>query len=107
MTDERRSQKRVPFYVEVQWEGATGKHQARTSDISMGGCFIDTVGQANVGEVLLFKMRLPSGEPIELEGEVTYVAESIGFGVRFRSITEDEEQKIEWLVKAEEQRLKS
>jgi uncharacterized protein (TIGR02266 family) len=104
MNDERRSQKRIPFFVEVQWEGATGKHQARTSDISQGGCFIDTVAQTTVGEILLFKMRLPSGEPIELEGEVTYVAESIGFGVRFRDLGEEDQKKIEWLVKAEESR---
>lgn len=104
MSDERRTQKRVPYLVDVQWEGATGRREARTCDLSSGGCFVDTVAQATVGEVINFRLCLPSGEWIDIEGEVTYVDESVGFGVRFINVTDDDQKKIEWLVKAEEYR---
>ena len=81
--------------------GATGKYEARTGDLSMGGCFIDTIGQVTVGEAIDFKLRLPAGEWIELRGEVTYQYPNMGFGVRFTDISDADRKRLEWLVKAE------
>jgi hypothetical protein len=101
MTDERRSQRRVPALIDVVWAGSAGKREARTSDLSTGGCFVDTVGQTEVGEVLDLRLKLPGGEWIDVEGEVTYAYPNIGFGVRFTRVAEADQKKIEWLVKAE------
>jgi hypothetical protein len=106
LSDERRNQRRVPFLIEVVWDGPTGKHEARTSDISIGGCFVDAVSQATVGETINFRMSLPSGDSMEITGEVTYVAESIGFGIRFTECSPENQKKLEWLVKAAEFREK-
>jgi hypothetical protein len=106
VSDERRNQKRVPFLIDVVWDGPTGKHEARTSDISTGGCFIDSVSQATVGETINFIMSLPSGDSMEITGEVTYIAPSIGFGVRFTECSPENAKKLEWLVKAGEFREK-
>jgi hypothetical protein len=101
MTDERRKHSRVPVLFDVIWEGATGRYEARTSDLSMGGCFVDTIGQASTGETINFKLRLPSGGWLELRGEVTYEFPSMGFGVHFTTASDADWKRLEWLLKAE------
>ena len=101
MEEERRSHKRVTLLVEILWEGATGKYEARTSDISASGCFIDTIGSVTVGETIKFKVRLPAGEWIKVQGEVMYQHPSMGFGVRFTNLSESDRKRLEWLIKVE------
>lgn len=101
MSDERRKFHRVPTLIDVVWEGGMGTYEARTGDISTGGCFIDTIGQAKVGETINFRLRLPSGEWIALRGKVTYEYPNMGFGVRFTDISDADQKRLEWLVKAE------
>jgi c-di-GMP-binding flagellar brake protein YcgR len=98
MSDERRREKRVPVLVEVLWEGNTGRYNARTSDLSLGGCFIDTIGHATSGERLGFKLRLSDEEWIEVEGTVTYAYPNVGFGVQFTNVSENDRKKLEKLV---------
>ena len=106
MSDERRTQGRVPAFIEVLWEGASGKYEARTGDIHTGGCFIDSIGEVAVGEIVRFKLRLPSEDWIEVKGVVAYRYPNAGFGVRFLSISSEADRKrLEWLVKAESYRL--
>lgn len=106
MSDERRGQGRVQAYIEVLWEGASGKYEARTGDINTGGCFIDSIGEVRVGEIINFKLRLPSEDWIEVKGTVVYKYPNAGFGVRFLSISsEADRRRLEWLVKAETYRL--
>ena len=100
MTDERRNQERVPASIEVRWVGNAGKNETRASDLSLGGCFVDTVGQVKLGEIITFSLRLPAGEPIEIEGQVVYTYPSIGFGVRFTNVSDSDRRKLEWLIKA-------
>ena len=106
MNDDRRRHGRVPAFIEVLWEGASGKYEARTGDIHTAGCFIDSIGEVAVGETVSFKLRLPNEEWIDVKGEVVYRYPNAGFGVRFLSISsEDDRKRLEWLVKAEAYRL--
>jgi hypothetical protein len=98
MSDERRKNKRVPLLVEVMWEAKTGNYEARTSDLSTGGCFVDTIGKAGTGEEIKFKLQLPDGEWMELQGEVTYSYPNVGFGVRFTNLTDGNKKTLEKLV---------
>ena len=99
MTDDRRSHKRVPAVIDVVWEGASGGHEARTSDLSTAGCFIDTIGQATPGETIKFKLCLPAGQLV-LKGEVVFADPPTGFGVRFTAIPPSDQKQLEWLIKA-------
>ena len=101
MADERRRHRRVPVLFEVEWQGAAGRHEARTVDLSLGGCFIDTIAPAASGEPVVLKLRLPGGGWIELQGEVTYQYPGVGFGVRFTGALEADRRRLEWLIKAE------
>lgn len=100
MTDERRSSRRTPVLIDLSWEGKAGRYQARTTDLSEGGCFVDTIGRAVVGEQILFKFQLPSGEGLEIGGEVTFSHPMVGFGVKFKNLPDGVRQKLAWLVKA-------
>jgi c-di-GMP-binding flagellar brake protein YcgR len=94
MTEEKRKHKRAPIPVEVLWEGAISNQPARTTDISEGGCFIDTMGGAAAGETINFKLLLPDGEWIAVQGEVVYELPHTGFGVRFTSITDSDRERL-------------
>ena len=92
MTDERRDEERIPLSLEVRWEGVS--HSARVGDISVDGCYIDTIaGTVAVGELISFEVKLPSGEWLPLRGEVTHTMPGIGFGLCFPFLT-DEEQRL-------------
>jgi c-di-GMP-binding flagellar brake protein YcgR len=101
MSDERRKQGRVSAVIDVVWEGATAKYEARTSDLNSEGCFIDSIGHVSVGEIITFKLRLPAEDWIELQAEVVYAFPNTGFGVRFKNVSEAARKRLEWLVKAE------
>ena len=104
MTDERRIQPRVPIFLDVIWEATAGRYEARTSDVSVGGCFVDTVTLATQGETINFKLKLPSDEWIELRAIVAYAYPSIGFGVRFLNVPPETLMKLEQLVADRESR---
>jgi hypothetical protein len=104
MNEERRHIRRVPLLVDVVWEGAAGKYEARTSDLSVGGCFIDTIGQVNVGETVKFKIRLPAGDLLDVQGTVVYEYPGMGFGVSFTQLSDSDRRQLEWFVNAEAHR---
>jgi hypothetical protein len=84
---ERRRDERVPLLLDVRWEGLSGKHHARISDISLSGCYVESLGQVTVGEVVRFEIQLPTARWMPLRGEVVYHLPTLGFGVKFTSLT--------------------
>jgi Tfp pilus assembly protein PilZ len=98
MTDEKRRHGRVPLVMEVTWEGSGLKSSARTTDISVTGCFIDTLGQASVGETLNLQFKLNESESISVQGKVMYHQPGVGFGVLFTKISDDERFRLDALL---------
>ncbi len=86
--------------LDVVWQGGAGKYDARMGEISMNGCFIDSMGQEVLGEKINFKVRLPSGIWVNLEGEVIYQEYPIGFEVRFTDLTAENRKLILEVVAA-------
>ena len=100
MTDERRNQRRVSTSIEVVWEGHSGRYESRTSDLSAGGCFVDTVGLVSLGENIKFTLLLPAGESIAIVGNVVYSYPPVGFGVQFTNVSEADREKIDRIIEA-------
>jgi hypothetical protein len=98
MNKNRRSDERVSTNLPARWDGLSGKHEARIEDLSMGGCFVNTGGRVDVGEIVGIDMKLPSGEWLQLRGEVASYIAGTGFGVLFTFLTEDEEQTLRELI---------
>lgn len=98
MTENRRSDERVSINLSARWDGLSGTHEARIEDLSLGGCFVNTKGRVDIGEVVGIEMKLPSGEWLQLRGEVASYMLGTGFGVLFTFLTEDEEQALRELI---------
>jgi hypothetical protein len=99
MEKERREDKRASVSIEAWWEGQSGRHEARVSDLSMGGCFIDTLSRAEIGEIIVFAIKKPDGRWLELRGQVASIDEHVGFSLAFTYLTEDEQSALAPLVK--------
>jgi hypothetical protein len=83
-----RKHERKPIFTEIVLRSASGKREARISDLSMGGCFVDTIVNAQVGEEVSLKITFDPGYVLELTGTIAYVLEGNGFGVSFTDLTD-------------------
>lgn len=98
MSEERRIEERVPLVLDVRWESLSGKHTARISDMSLSGCYVESLGQVTVGELIRFEVQLPTGRWMPLVGEAVYHLPSMGFGIRFKRLTETQREVIASLL---------
>jgi CheY-like chemotaxis protein len=84
----QRSNTPVTVSLDVVWQGRSGKQDARMSEISMDDCFIDSRVQGrSLGDIVEFKVHLPSGPWVALQGELVNEDYPIGFGLRFTDLT--------------------
>ena len=87
MADERRQFERVRLPMEVHWEGLSGKHVARVYDLSLSGCYVETLGQVAGGERVRLDIELPTGRWMSLEGDVVHAQANMGFGLRLVNLS--------------------
>lgn len=95
---DRRSEKRWDVCLDAVWDGKSGNYVARVTDLSEGGCYVDSLGEAQIGEVLDFKLQLPDGEWLELRGEVAHQTPPLGFGLRFVDLTDEQRERFRSLL---------
>lgn len=98
--EDRRSSPRLTVSLNAVWDGADGNHPARITDLSLGGCYLDTVGETMTGEIVGFRVSLADGDWLYLEGEVRHHTPKKGFGVRFVDLEQEQKEKIEALLSA-------
>jgi CheY-like chemotaxis protein len=90
----------VNVSLDVVWQGTSGKFDARMSEISLNGCFIDSMGQEIMGEIITFKVHLTTGHWITLQGEVVYQEYPIGFEVKFTNLMPENRQLLTQVIAA-------
>jgi hypothetical protein len=90
---ERRNQERMEVSLEAVWDGH-GNRPVRITDLSEGGCYVDTTGESCVGEQLTLRVRMPDGAWLELTGEVAHHQVPVGFGLRFSALTDDQREQL-------------
>jgi CheY-like chemotaxis protein len=91
----------VTVSLDVVWQGSSGKQDARMSEISMHGCFIDSRVQGRVlGDIVDFKVHLPGGPWVALQGELVSEDYPMGFGLRFTGLTDHDQQLLAEVVTA-------
>ena len=94
---ERREDERRGVSLEAWWESLSGRQQARVSDLSMGGCYVDTTHAAvEVGALIVFAVRRPDGSWLELRGRVV-ARDPVGFSLAFTYLTDEEQQELRLL----------
>src|ERR1700730_769961 len=101
MSDIPAQHKPVIVSLDVVWQGSSAKHDARMSEISMDGCFIDSQVQGmTLGDLVDFKVHLPSGPWVSLHGELINQDYPIGFGLRFTGLTNEARSLLAQVVAA-------
>ncbi len=90
-----RQHERVSVSLEIMLELVSGKREARVSDLSRGGCFVDTIMDIAKGEAIVFQLKMPTGEWIKLSGKIAHTLPGFGFGIGFDlPLTEEQRTAI-------------
>ena len=95
-----RKDDRFTYLKEVELEFSSGKRAARISDISAGGCYIDTIAQVPVGDPLKLQISASDGESMVFDGKVAYLLDGFGFGVEFTDLTDDRREFLKRILTA-------
>ena len=95
---DRRNEKRWDVCLDAAWDGKSGNHHARVTDLSEGGCYVDSLGEAQVGELIVFKLQLPDSEWLELTGEVAHQTPPLGFGLKFINLSDEQRERLRSLI---------
>ena len=92
-----RKEERKTVFTEIVLEWSSGKREARVSDLSPGGCFVDTIATATVGEVVSLELKTGSGD-LDLTGEVAYILNGVGFGIKFVGLSNETSAKLQSFI---------
>jgi hypothetical protein len=98
MTNDRRDKKRFEVSLDASWDGSRGTYDARISDLSATGCYVDAINETLPGEILRLKVQIPSGDWLEINGEVTHSFTSVGFGLCFVDMDSEQLAKLNALL---------
>ena len=96
--DDRRNAPRLSVNLNAMWDSSKDAHSARITDLSEGGCYLDSVGEVRRGEIVGFRVLLPDEDWLYLEGEVRHHGFN-GFGVQFVDLNEEQTEKLRWLLR--------
>jgi hypothetical protein len=101
MGSERRRAPRYPVIAEAEVteiENET-KLTAKTSDLSLGGCFLDTPNPSPEGTEIVVRISYDEATFIA-RGKVVFVFPDMGMGVMFTSVPASQQAVLEkWLAK--------
>jgi hypothetical protein len=95
-----RAVKRCPFVAsaEVIEIGTGTKLSARTSEIGVGGCYVDALNPFNVGTAVTLKVVRDQGT-FEAKAKVVYSDASFGMGLKFDGLELEQRTILEnWLA---------
>jgi Tfp pilus assembly protein PilZ len=95
---EKRQHERISLPLEVHLESLSGKYAARLTDLSLGGCYIETLALVSVGERVRFEVHLPTARRLLLKGEVIYHQPTLGFGVCFVDLSDVDREMLAQIV---------
>lgn len=99
MADERRRHERAFYCNEVE---VVGYGPRRSSDLSIGGMFLESIAGYPLGTVLQlrFKLKEEDTTPIAVQARVLYAANGIGVGLEFLDLNPGDRMRIATLVAA-------
>ncbi|HYY41261.1 MAG TPA: PilZ domain-containing protein [Pyrinomonadaceae bacterium] len=107
MADDRRAAERVRLTLEARWTGLSGQHTARVYDLSLTGCYIETMVQVAAGERVVFQVALPDQSWLILHGVIVHCDPHIGFGLRFLALAPPTRRRLEETLAEAKRKLAS
>jgi len=97
-----RKEDRIAYRNEIILEWSSGKREATISDVSPGGCYVDTIATIPEGESIAFELRAADGTSVKLTGDVAYVLPGFGFGIEFTNLTDEKKEFLERIIASAE-----
>jgi hypothetical protein len=93
---------RVVHYFDCTWVSQWGPIQARLSNISPTGCYVDSrFTVPALGEIVENITVTPNGEhPLVLHGTVIDSMRGIGFAVRFAQLEDEARERLSALLQS-------
>lgn len=88
-TNERRANPRHRVALDGRWQTRSGLHSAKISDLSHGGCFVQTSVMPPPDERLHLVFQLSAFTSLTAEVVIAHRSAS-GFGARFVALTDDQ-----------------
>ena len=68
------------------------------SDLSLTGCYVDSIISVAENEPLTLNLKLPDGDWLTIGGVIVYVFPGTGFGIRFRDLDERQTSALEHAI---------
>lgn len=92
MADDRREHPRVTHLFVGQWHAASGAAQVRIGDLSVGGCFVQTLAMPKLGETTTVSVEL-GDRTFRFSGTVVYL-DRIGFSMKFNPMPAEDSDDL-------------
>jgi hypothetical protein len=102
-TDDRKEQRkyqRLNRPLEGSWRGSSGQAVCRITDISLGGCFLQSLASPAIGEETFVTIRIDDARSLTLKGAVVYVETGMGFAVEFGALNEEDSKNLQAVIDA-------
>lgn len=100
MTDsDRRRASRIPCIIEAAFSSESPFIDGRLTDLTPFGVFIDTLSTIPPGSEVTVKFTLPEFGQVKTKGKVIWTQDSVGMGVEFIKLSEDDRKKVEAFTK--------
>ncbi len=80
--------------VEIILDSAAGRRSTRISDLSLGGCYVESMTNFREGEEVAFELQAPDGRTLRFTGTVAYLLEGFGFGLKFDELNDEQAQFV-------------
>lgn len=87
---ERRQSDRKKLIVNVDFEGGDATGIANTRDIGIGGLYMSTTSDFELGTPIRLRLTL-GGREVSLDGVIAYTDPGQGVGVRFQNLSDEDE----------------
>ena len=88
---ERRGSDRKKLIINIKYSDGDATAIANSRDIGIGGLYMITNSEFEVGTPLFLNMSI-GGEEIALDGVVTYIDPGHGVGIRFQAVSEKNQE---------------
>lgn len=86
---DRRDSDRKKLIVDVRFEGGDGTAIANTRDIGIGGLYMTTTADLQIGQPIVMSVGV-GGRQLKLSGVVVYSDPGHGVGVRFKDVADQD-----------------
>lgn len=93
---------RIETALEFEYRSEAQVIKARIDDLSEGGAFVDTANPQREGDEIQFKLKLPGDDdPIVGKAVVVWQQPTVGMGITFVDLSDDQREQIKFYVAAE------